>query len=72
MIYSERIRLRTMERGDLPKFVEWVNDPEVHTGIGRYLSLLQIEEENWVENMLQRPPHEYTLAIEINTPNDGW
>ena len=29
MIYGERIRLRRDERVDLPKFVEWLNDPEV-------------------------------------------
>ena len=29
MIYGERIRLRRDERTDLPKFVEWLNDPEV-------------------------------------------
>ena len=35
MIYGERIRLRRNERSDIPKFVEWLNDPEVR----RYLSI---------------------------------
>ncbi len=35
MIYGERIRLRRDERSDIPKFVEWLNDPEVR----RYLLL---------------------------------
>ena len=28
MIYGERIRLRRNERSDIPKFVEWLNDPD--------------------------------------------
>ena len=29
VIFGERVRLRRIERGDLPRFVEWLNDPEV-------------------------------------------
>ena len=29
MIYGERIRLRAPEREDLPRFVAWLNDPDV-------------------------------------------
>ncbi len=35
MLYGNRIRLRGDERNDLPKFVNWLNDPEVR----RYLSM---------------------------------
>ena len=39
MIYGDRIRLRADERADLPRFVEWLNDPEVREGISYYLPL---------------------------------
>lgn len=71
MIYGDRIRLRKMEKADLPKFVEWLNDPEVRTGIGMYLPVSQIEEENWFEKMQDRPPEEQPLAIEIRE-GEGW
>ena len=29
MIYGERIRFRSVEREDIPTFVEWFNDPDV-------------------------------------------
>jgi len=28
IIYGERVRLRAVERDDVAKFHEWVNDPE--------------------------------------------
>jgi len=67
MILGERIRLRRDERSDIPKFVEWLNDPDVT----RYLSpqmalpLAAAVEENWFEAMCKRPPEEQSLAIEI-------
>ena len=29
MLYGERVRLRAVERTDLPTFVRWFNDPDV-------------------------------------------
>ena len=71
MIYGERIRLRAIERADLAKFVEWLNDPEVRRGLMISLPLSMAEEESWYENMLKRPQEEHPLVIEIVT-NDGW
>lgn len=72
MIYAERIRLRADERADLPRFVEWLNDPEVREGISYYLPLSQVEEEHWYENMLKSPPEEHPFAIEIRSEDDDW
>ncbi len=33
MIYGDRLRIRAVERPDLPHFVEWLNDPEVLQGL---------------------------------------
>ena len=71
MIYGERIRLRAVERTDLAKFTEWLNDPEVRRGLMVSLPFSMAEEETWFENMLKRPQEEHPLGIEIMT-DDGW
>lgn len=64
MIYGERIRLRHVEKEDLPRFVEWLNDPEVVQGLLLYTPLSMAEEEEWFENMLKRPIEERPLCID--------
>ncbi len=71
MLYGKRIRLRRNERSDLPKFVEWLNDPEVRRYLSMSLPISQAAEELWFENMLKRPPEEQSLGIEI-IDGDGW
>lgn len=65
MIYGERIRLRAIEREDIPLFVLWLNDPEVRLGIARYLPISMVEEARWFENVQTRPQEERPLTIEI-------
>jgi diamine N-acetyltransferase len=71
MIYGERIRLRHVEREDLPKFVDWLNDPEVRHGLAMYLPLSSAEEENWFAELLKRPGDEQPLVIEVRG-EAGW
>ena len=71
MLYGKRIRLRGNERSDLPKFVDWLNDPDVRRYLSRSLPISQTAEEQWFENMLKRPPEEQSLGIEIKD-GDGW
>jgi diamine N-acetyltransferase len=71
MIYGKRIRLRRDERSDLPKFVEWLNDPEVRRFLLVDLPISQAYEEGWFENMLKLPPEEQPFAIEIKQ-GKGW
>ncbi len=71
MIYGKRIRLRADERSDLPKFIEWLNDPEVMAHLSMNLPLSQANEEQWFENTLKIPREEQPLAIEIKD-GDGW
>ncbi|NUM45660.1 MAG: GNAT family N-acetyltransferase [Anaerolineales bacterium] len=71
MIYGNRIRLRKLEKADLPLFVAWFNDPEVRAGIGMYLPMSQVEEDRWFERMVERPPVEHILAVEIRD-EAGW
>lgn len=69
MIYGDRIRLRALERTDLPYFVRWLNDPEIRQGLSRYLPLSMAEEEIWFEDTLKRDAVERPLAIEIKNEN---
>jgi diamine N-acetyltransferase len=71
MIYGERIRFRAVEREDLPRFVAWLNDPEVLHGLLMYLPLSLNEEENWYESMMKRPTDEHPMVIEIQQA-DEW
>jgi len=64
LIYGKRIRLRHAERDDLPRFVAWLNDPEVRQGLALFLPLSQPEEEQWFEKTLQRPAEERPFTIE--------
>jgi len=77
MIHGERIRLRRNERGDIPKLVEWLNDPDVRRYLSMILPISQANEEQWFENMLKLPGNEQPFGIEIRdiTPeggNDHW
>lgn len=66
MIPGKRIRLRCIDRDDLPVFVRWFNDPEVRQFLSILLPLSQTQEERWFENMLQQPPETHPLMIEVN------
>jgi RimJ/RimL family protein N-acetyltransferase len=65
VILGKRVRLRAVERADLPKFQEWLNDPEVIEGLLHYLPLSMADEEKWFEALMQREPEQKPLAIEI-------
>lgn len=64
MITGDRVRFRGVERGDLPTFVKWLNDPEVRQGILIHHPFSQAEEENWYNEMLTHPMDEHVLGIE--------
>jgi len=52
-ILGRRIRLRALERSDIPTFVRWLNDPEVIENLLLYLPISQAQEEQWFEDYLQ-------------------
>jgi len=77
MIYGKRLRLRRNERSDIPKFVEWLNDPEVRRYLLMDLPISQANEEQWFEKMLKLPANEQPFGIEIHEieaagDNDHW
>jgi RimJ/RimL family protein N-acetyltransferase len=71
MYVAERVRLRRVEKEDLPRYVEWLNDAEVRRGLMIFLPLSNVEEEQWFEEMNKRPPLERPFAVDARTP-DGW
>ena len=65
MIQGERVRLRAIEKDDLPKFVRWMNDPEVIEFLLISSPLSMAMEEKWFERQVAIPPNEgQVLAIE--------
>ena len=71
MIYGKRIRFRAPERSDIPRFVTWLNDPEVRRGISQYLPYSTIDEEKWFDKMLSQPPYEHPMVIEIRKAGEA-
>jgi diamine N-acetyltransferase len=73
MILGERIRLRRNERADIPKFVEWLNDPEVRQYLSLNMPISSANEEQWFERTLKLPEAEQPFAIEIRntSPEEG-
>ena len=53
MIYGKKVRLRRVEREDIPTFVRWFNDPEVREFLTIYRPLSTAEEERWFEGQLE-------------------
>ncbi len=63
MLIGERVRLRGIEREDLPTFVRWFNDPEVRQYLMMYEPMSMAKEERWFEEMLERK-NDFVFAIE--------
>lgn len=65
MIIGKKVRLRAIERDDIPNFVRWLNDPDVTEFLLQNSPLSKAMEEKWFDNQLaQGPQHGHVLAIE--------
>jgi diamine N-acetyltransferase len=71
MLNGKRIRLRAIEKEDLPIFVTWLNDPEVRRNLQLFQPLSLAQEEEWFKGTLQQPVEEQPLMIEVKTA-EGW
>jgi RimJ/RimL family protein N-acetyltransferase len=67
MILGKTVRLRPIERDDLPRFVAWFGDPEVRRHLGVYLPFSQAQEERWFESMLERTARQEAVVLCIET-----
>lgn len=63
MIYGKRVRLRAIEREDLPMFVRWFNQPEVRQFIQMYEPMSRAGEERWFEERQARK-NDFLFCIE--------
>jgi RimJ/RimL family protein N-acetyltransferase len=70
MIYGERVRLRGIEREDIPTFLRWFNDPEVRQYLLMYTPMSKAQEEYWFESTLNRKD-EFLFAVEAQV-EDKW
>ncbi len=71
MLLGNQVRLRAIEREDLPKFVQWLNDPEVLQGLMINVPMSLAQEQGWFDNLRTQPVEEHPLGIEIKT-SEGW
>lgn len=53
MLQGKRVRLRALERADLPTMVRWFNDPEVRRRLARVEPMSLAEEERWFDALLR-------------------
>jgi len=67
VIVGERVRLRPIEREDLPRFVEWFSDPEVRRYLSMVLPFSLAQEERWFEALLDRLEERTLVALTIET-----
>jgi len=70
LIEGEDVRLRPVEREDLPRFAEWFNDPEVRRYLDMYLPFSLAQEERWFEHLQERLASKETVMLTIET-SDG-
>jgi diamine N-acetyltransferase len=64
MLLGERVRLRPIEREDLPRYVAWFAEAQVRANLALFLPLSRAQEERWYENVLAQPPEEQPLAVD--------
>jgi len=70
MIIGKNVRLRAIEKEDLPRFTAWLNDAEVRRNLLIYQPLSLVQEERWFEEILKRPVDEQPLSIDILSGKD--
>ena len=63
MLFGKQVRLRALERADLPTVVIWFNDPDTRTRIARVGPMSLAEEERWFD-ALQKSTTDVVLLIE--------
>jgi RimJ/RimL family protein N-acetyltransferase len=56
-----------MEKDDLPRCVQWLNDPDVRDGLALYFPVSQAFEERWFESALAQEPALQPFAIDATT-----
>jgi diamine N-acetyltransferase len=71
VILGERIRLRAVERDDLPRYVRWFNDPELRSTLNMFLPMNIDDETKWFERYMDADPIERSFSIDA-LEGDKW
>ena len=73
MIPGERVRLRPIDRADLPRFVQWFGDPEVRANLLLYKPIGLAEEERWFENNAAAGDTQaWAIDVRSETEEEAW
>ncbi len=64
MISSPTVRLRAMERADLPSFVSWLNDPEVILNLELFMPMSSLDEDAWFDEQMKIEKEQRPLAVD--------
>lgn len=67
MIVGEKVRLRPVEREDLPRYVRWFGDPEVRRHLSGYLPFSLAQEERWYERLQGRMERNEAVVLAVET-----
>jgi diamine N-acetyltransferase len=67
MIAGKKVRLRPIERDDLPRYVEWFGDPKVRRHLLVWLPFSLAQEERWFENLQGRLERQEDVLLAIDT-----
>lgn len=71
MLSTPTVRLRPLDKSDVPLFAAWLSDEEVILNLGMYMPMSLGDEEAWYENQMKQDAVKRPLTIEINT-DQGW
>jgi diamine N-acetyltransferase len=67
MIVGQKVRLRPVEREDLPRYVRWFGDPEVRRHLLVYLPFSLAQEERWYEELQGRLSRGDDVLLAVDT-----
>ena len=68
---GKRVNLRPILRSDIPRWLRWVNDPDVNHFIEVWLPATEAHEERWYERITRADTDDFTLTIETIVPWSG-
>ena len=71
MILGRRVRLRAIEKDDLPRFVKWLAEEEIRSFLSQHLPFSLMQEERWHEENLQAR-EEQAWAIDAQPEGAGF
>ena len=72
MLTGTRVRLRPIERADLPRFVAWLQDDDVITNLDIVVPFNMAREEKFFDDVMAGPPETQPFAIEVRRGRGRW